>query len=159
LAQATVSTVVVAPAPPDGEAVLSHHTWISATSGWMSPTIDRSVGGGSPLSVLGQVYATGLGVASPSTVRYYLGGHCSRLTAMAGIDDAVRNVGPEGATATFQVIGDGRVLFDSGLLTRDDTRQIDVDLTTVRVLDLVVGDGGDGGYNDRANWIGLNANC
>lgn len=159
LAQTTVSAVVVAPAPPDGEAALSHHAWISATSGWMSPTIDLSVGGGSPLSVLGQVYPTGLGVASPSTVRYYLGSRCSRLTAMVGIDDAVRNVGPEGATATFQVIGDGRVLFDSGLLTRDDTRQIDVDLTNVRMLDLVVGDGGDGGYNDRADWIGLNASC
>ncbi|MFC5002647.1 NPCBM/NEW2 domain-containing protein [Dactylosporangium cerinum] len=159
LTQTTVSAVVVAPAPPDGEAALSHHAWISATSGWMSPTIDLSVGGWSPLSVLGQVYPTGLGVASPSTVRYYLGSQCRRLTAMVGIDDAVRNVGPEGATATFQVIGDGRVLFDSGLLTRDDTRQIDVDLTNVRVLDLVVGDGGDGGYNDRANWIGLNASC
>ncbi|GAA0926888.1 hypothetical protein GCM10009558_106920 [Virgisporangium aurantiacum] len=159
LAQTTVSAVVVAPAPPDGEVVLSHHTWISATSGWMSPTIDLSVGGGSPLSVLGQVYPTGIGVASPSAVRYYLGGRCDRLTAMVGIDDAVRNVGPEGATATFQVIGDGRVLFDSGLLTRDDTRRIDVDLTTVRVLDLVVGDGGDGGYNDRADWTGLTAAC
>jgi alpha-galactosidase len=159
LTQTTVSAVVVAPVPPDGEVALSHHAWISATSGWMSPTIDLSVGGWSPLSVLGQVYPTGIGVASPSTVRYYLGSRCSRLTAMVGIDDAVRNVGPEGATATFQVIGDGRVLFDSGLLTRDDTRQIDVDLTNVRVLDLVVGDGGDGGYNDRANWIGLNASC
>jgi alpha-galactosidase len=158
LAQSTVSTVMVAPAPPHGDVALSHHAWISATSGWMNPTIDLSVGGWSPLSVLGQVYPTGLGVASPSTVRYYLGTQCSRLTAMVGIDDAVRWTG-EGATATFQVIGDGRVLFDSGLLARDDTRQIDVDLTGVRVLDLVVGDGGDGGYNDRADWIGLNASC
>jgi alpha-galactosidase len=125
----------------------------------MSPTVDRSVGGGSPISMLGQVYPTGLGVASPSTVRYYLGSQCSRLTATVGIDDAVRNVGPEGGTSTFQVIGDGRVLFDSGVLTRDGIRQVDVDLTGVRVLDLVVGDAGDGGYNDRADWAGLNATC
>jgi alpha-galactosidase len=139
--------------------VLSHHPWISATSGWMNPTVDQSVGGGSPISVLGQVYPTGIGVASPSLVRYYLGKQCTRLTGLAGIDDAVRNVGPEGATSTFQVIGDGRVLFDSGLLTRDDTRSLDIDLTGVRVLDLVVGDGGDGGYNDRADWAGLDATC
>jgi len=157
--QTTAASVVVAPAAPDGEVVLSHHAWISATSGWMSPTIDLSVGGWSPISMLGQVYPTGIGVASPSTVRYYLGDACTRLAAVVGLDDAVRNVGPEGATSTFQVIGDGRVLFDSGVLTRDDLRQVDVDLTGVRVLDLVVGDAGDGGYNDRANWAGLTASC
>ena len=155
----TATAVVVAPAPPDGDVVLSHHEWISATSGWMSPTVDASVGGGSPISMLGQVYPTGIGVASPSTVRYYVGGRCGPLTATVGIDDAVRNVGPEGGTATFQLIGDGRVLFDSGVVTRDATRAVEVDLSGVRVLDLVVGDAGDGGYNDRANWAGLAARC
>ncbi|WBB70031.1 NPCBM/NEW2 domain-containing protein [Micromonospora sp. WMMD812] len=159
LKQQTASSLVIAPVPPDGAVVLSHHTWISATSGWMSPTVDLSVGGWSPISMLGQVHPTGLGVASPSTVRYYVGDQCSRLTALVGIDDAVRNVGPEGGTATFQVVGDGRVLFDSGVVTRDATQQVDVDLSGVRVLDLVVGDAGDGGYNDRANWAGLNATC
>jgi alpha-galactosidase len=159
LQQETSTGVVVAPAPPHGDVVLSHQPWISATSGWMSATVDLSVGGGSPISMLGQVYPTGLGVASPSTVRFYVGDECRRLTATVGIDDAVRNVGPEGGTATFQVVGDGRVLFDSGVLTRDDIRQVDVDLTGVRVLDLLVGDAGDGGYNDRADWAGLNATC
>ncbi|WP_243869469.1 NPCBM/NEW2 domain-containing protein [Streptomyces liangshanensis] len=159
LRQEMSTAMVVAPAAPDGDVVLSHHQWISGTSGWMSPTVDLSVGGWSPISMLGQVYPTGIGVASPSTVRYYLGDRCSRLTATVGIDDAVRNVGPEGGTSAFQVIGDGQVLFDSGALTRDDIRQVDVDLTGVRVLDLVVGDAGDGGYNDRANWAGLNATC
>ncbi|MGW1541678.1 NPCBM/NEW2 domain-containing protein [Streptomyces sp. NPDC002309] len=159
LRQETAASVVVAPAPPDGDVALSHHKWISATSGWMSPTVDMSVGGWSPISMLGQVHPTGIGVASPSTVRYYVGDKCSRLTATVGIDDAVRNVGPEGGTSTFKVIGDGRVLFDSGVVTRDETREADVDLTGVRVLDLVVGDAGDGGYNDRADWAGLNAAC
>ncbi|MFE9628346.1 NPCBM/NEW2 domain-containing protein [Streptomyces sp. NPDC006527] len=159
LRQETATALVVAPAPPHGDVVLSHHAWISATSGWMTPTIDRSVGGWTPISMLGQVHPTGIGVASPSTIRYYLGDRCTRLATTVGIDDAVRNVGPEGGTSTFQVIGDGQVLFDSGVLSRDDTRQADIDLTGVRVLDLVVGDAGDGGYNDRANWAGLNATC
>ncbi|MEU3983789.1 NPCBM/NEW2 domain-containing protein [Streptomyces sp. NPDC026672] len=159
MSQEGATALVVAPAPPHGDAVLSHHDWISATSGWMSPTVDQSVGGWTPISMLGQVYPTGIGVASPSTIRYYLGDRCTRLTTTVGIDDAVRNVGPEGGTSTFQVIGDGKVLFDSGVLGRDDTRQADIDLTGVRVLDLVVGDGGDGGYNDRADWAGLNATC
>jgi alpha-galactosidase len=159
LRQATVAPVVVAPAPPDGTVALSHHSWISATSGWMSPTIDQSVGGGSPLRLVGQTYPTGIGVASPSTIRYYLGKQCSRLTATVGLDDAVRNVGPEGATATFQVIGDGLVLVDTGVIDRDDPRQLTVDLTGVRVVDLVVGDAGDGGYNDRADWAAAEVTC
>ncbi|AEY85392.1 alpha-galactosidase [Streptomyces hygroscopicus subsp. jinggangensis 5008] len=159
LRQETATTLVVAPAPPQGDIVLSHHDWISATSGWMTPTIDRSVGGWTPISMLSEVHSTGIGVASPSTIRYYLGDRCTRLLTTVGIDDAVRNVGPEGGTSTFQVIGDGKVLFDSGVLTREDTRDADIDLTGVRVLDLVVGDAGDGGYNDRANWASLNATC
>ncbi|MEV6375746.1 NPCBM/NEW2 domain-containing protein [Micromonospora musae] len=159
LRQRTAATLVVAPVPPDGEAVLSHHTWISATSGWMSPTVDQSVGGGSPIKMLGQVYPTGLGVASPSTVRYYVGDQCGRLAAVVGIDDAVNNVGPDGGTSTFQVVGDGKVLYDSGVVTRDAVHQVDVNLTGVRVLDLVVGDAGDGGYNDRADWAGLTVTC
>ncbi|MFJ5264823.1 NPCBM/NEW2 domain-containing protein [Streptomyces sp. NPDC088387] len=159
LSQETATALVVAPAPPDGDVVLSHHDWISATSGWMSPTVDRSVGGWTPISMLGQVHPTGVGVASPSAIRYYLGDRCTRLATTVGIDDAVRDVGPEGGTSTFQIVGDGKVLFDSGVLGRDDARQADVDVTGVRVLDLVVGDGGDGGYNDRANWAGLNATC
>ncbi|TCC60293.1 alpha-galactosidase [Kribbella pittospori] len=157
--QSTVSPVVVAPVPPTGTVPLSHHEWISATSGWMSPTVDESVGGGSPISLVSTTYPTGIGVATPSTVRYYLGKSCSRLTATVGIDDAVRNVGPEGGTATFQVIGDGKVLYDSGVVDRDNPKPIDVDLTGVRVLDLFVGDAGDGGYNDRADWAAPTATC
>ncbi|MGW1341224.1 NPCBM/NEW2 domain-containing protein [Kribbella sp. NPDC002412] len=157
--QTTVSPVIVAPEPPDGTVALSHHDWISATSGWMSPTIDESVGGGNPIKLVGTTYPTGIGVASPSTVRYYLGKACTRLTATVGIDDAVRNVGPEGGTATFQVIGDGKVLYDSGVVDRDNPKSIDVDLTGVRVLDLFVGDAGDGGYNDRADWADPTATC
>jgi alpha-galactosidase len=157
--QTTVSPVVVAPAPPSGAAALSHHQWIVATSGWMSPTVDEAVGGGSPISLVGQTYPTGIGVASPSTIRYYLGKSCSRLTATVGIDDAVRNVGPEGGTSTFQVVGDGKVLYDSGVVDRDHPKAVDVDLTGVRVLDLLVGDAGDGGYNDRADWAAPVAAC
>ncbi|GAA0925871.1 NPCBM/NEW2 domain-containing protein [Kribbella koreensis] len=157
--QVTVSPLVIAPVPPDGVAALSHHPWISATSGWMSPTVDESVGGGSPISLVSQTYPTGIGVASPSLVRYYVGQQCTKFTATVGIDDAVRNVGPEGGTSTFQVIGDGKVLFDSGVVDRDHPKPVDVDLTGVRVLDLVVGDAGDGGYNDRADWAAPTATC
>jgi alpha-galactosidase len=158
-AVASASTVTAAPAPPQGLTVLSHHPWFIATSGWMTPTVDASVGGGSPISIKGVVYTTGVGVASPSELGYYLGQRCSRLTGTVGLDDAVRNVGPEGATAGFTVVGDGAVVFSSGVLTRDDVANLDIDLSGVRVLSLLVDDGGDGGYNDRADWAQLLAEC
>ncbi|MFC9694169.1 NPCBM/NEW2 domain-containing protein [Kribbella sp. NPDC056951] len=155
----SLSPVVVAPVPPDGTVPLSHHQWITATSGWMSPTIDESVGGGNPIKLTGTTYSTGIGVASPSLVRYYLGKACTRLSGTVGIDDVVGNVGPDGGTSTFQVVGDGKVLFDSGVVDRFTPKPFDVDLTNVRVLDLVVGDAGDGGYNDRADWAAPTATC
>ncbi len=154
------SRVTIAPAAPGGPGVvLSRHPWVSATSGWMEPTVDQSVGGGSPLTVAGTVHPTGIGVASPSQVRYYLGAACTRLTGGVGIDDVVDTVGPEGGTATFDVVGDGETLWSSGTVTRGAEVPFDVDVTGVRDLSLRVGDAGDGGYNDRADWLSLAVDC
>lgn len=154
------SRVTIAPgAPSGGDVVLSRHPWVSATSGWLTPTVDQSVGGGSPLTVAGTVHETGLGVASPSRVRYYLGAACSALTGSVGIDDVVGTVGPEGGTATFDVVGDGEVLWSSGTVERGTATPFDVDVTGIRDLTLQVGDASDGGYNDRADWLSLNLTC
>ena len=107
----------------------------------------------------GTAYDRGLGVASPSTVDYYLGGNCTRLTGTAGIDDAVNAVGPEGGTASFAVEGDGRSRYDSGNVDRTASHEFTADLTGVRCSACSVGDAGDGGYNDRADWAGLRLTC
>ncbi|WP_285103765.1 NPCBM/NEW2 domain-containing protein [Promicromonospora sp. MEB111] len=154
------SRVTVAPAAPSGgDVVLSRHPWVSASSGWMEPTVDQSVGGGSPLTVAGVVHGTGIGVATPSHVRYYLGGACTALTGSVGIDDVVGTVGPEGGTATFDVVGDGETLWSSGTVERGTATEFDLDVTGVRDLSLRVGDAGDGGYNDRADWLSLTTTC
>ena len=154
------ATVPVAPAPPSGaDQPLSHQPWVSATSGWMTPAVDQSVGGGNPIRVAGVTYPTGLGVASPSDIRYYVGGACTRLTGTVGIDDVVNNVGPEGGTATFSLVADGKTVWDSGVVTRGHAVTFDVNLTGARELVLHVGDAGDGGYNDRADWAAPLISC
>ncbi|WP_020014014.1 NPCBM/NEW2 domain-containing protein [Promicromonospora sukumoe] len=154
------SRVTIAPGAPSGsDVVLSRHPWVSATSGWLTPTVDQSVGGGSPLTVAGTVHETGLGVASPSRVRYYLGAACTSLAGSVGIDDAVGTVGPEGGTATFAVVGDGDVVWSSGTVERGTEVPFDLDVAGVRDLTLEVGDASDGGYNDRADWLSLNLTC
>jgi alpha-galactosidase len=157
--QRTAQLMVQVPAtPPGGDGYLSDQAWLDASSGWQVPAPDASVGGG-PITMAGTTYDRGLGVASPSTVDYYLGGNCTRLTGTVGIDDAVNAVGPQGGTASFTVKGDGQTRYESGDLDRTATRDFTTDLTGVRVLSLQVGDAGDGGYNDRADWAGLKLTC
>jgi alpha-galactosidase len=153
-------TVTLAPAVSSGsDQPLSHQPWVSATSGWMQPAIDESVGGGNPIAVAGTIHPTGLGVASPSDIRYYVGGTCTSLTGTVGIDDVVNNVGPEGGTASFSIVADGKTLWDSGTVVRGTAVTFNVDLSGARDLVLHVGDGGDGGYNDRADWADPLISC
>jgi alpha-galactosidase len=158
-ASSAPTIITIAPPAPQGTTALSHHVWVSGTSGWMEPTVDQSVGGGSPIQIAGTTYPAGIGVASPSVIRYYVGGACTSLSGVVGIDDAVKNVGPEGGTSTFTIVGDGRTLFSTGTVTRDQTVPFDVNLTGVHDLQLLVGDAGDGGYNDRADWGTLDVSC
>jgi alpha-galactosidase len=150
--------VQVPSTPPGGDGYLSDQPWLDASSGWQVPAPDASVGG-NPITLGGTAYDRGLGVASPSTVDYYLGGRCTRLTGTAGIDDAVNAVGPQGGTASFTVLGDGTSRYDSGNIDRTASHDFSVDLTGVKLLTLRVGDAGDGGYNDRADWAGLHLTC
>ncbi|MEY9863369.1 alpha-galactosidase [Catenulispora sp. GAS73] len=153
------STQVQVPAaPPSGTGPLSHHPWLDAASGYLVPRVDREDAGGGPLTMHGATYPTGVGTASVSTVDYYVGGNCSTLSATVGIDDSA-NFDPTGGTVSFQVYGDGAKLYDSGLVTRAAPQAMSVNLGSAKVISLVVGDGGDGTYNDRADWGGLQITC
>jgi alpha-galactosidase len=149
--------VLVPSTPPMGSGYLSDQPWLDASSGWQVAAPDASVGG-NPITMGGTWYPKGLGVASPSTVDYYLGGNCTSLSGTVGIDDAV-NFDPQGGTATFTVRANGQDRYDSGVVHRTATHQFSVDLTGAQVLTLAVGDAGDGGYNDRADWAGLQLSC
>ena len=152
------SPVQVPAAPPSGTGALSHHPWLDASSGYLVPRVDREDAGGGSLVMHGTTYPEGVGVASPSTVEYYVGGNCSTLTGTVGIDDSA-GFDPTGGTVDFQVLGDGVKLYDSGLVDRSATHALNVGLGSAKVISLVVGDGGDGGYNDRADWAGLQISC
>jgi len=152
----TTTNVRVVPPPPTTSMALSDHPWLRATSGWNVPHANAEVGGG-PMRLGATTYQKGIGVASPSVVDYYLGGQCTGLSATVGIDNVARGGG--GGTATFQVLGDGAVLHDTGLIAQSATQNVAVDLTGVDVLRLQVGDAGDGGYNDRADWANVQVTC
>ncbi|MEV8565142.1 beta-galactosidase [Streptomyces sp. NPDC051322] len=151
----------IPPAPPDGKVAVSALPFLSSTNGWGPVERDSSVGeqaagDGRPLTVAGVGYPKGLGTNAVSDVELYLAGKCSRLTADVGVDDETGGAG----TVTFSVIADGKTL-----VTTDPVRgkqaavPIDVDLTGVQVVDLKVGDAGDGNGSDHGDWAAPTLTC
>jgi hypothetical protein len=111
---------------------------------------DRSVSGG-PLSIGGRTFDKGLGVHSYTALTYETGGRYETFAATIGIDDSVR---PRGSVV-FRVLGDEKVLFDSGPMTgRDAPRDIAVDVANVNRLALVVDYAGELDLADHADWGG-----
>ena len=151
----------IPPPPPSGTDQVSDLPFLSATNGWGPVERDQSNGenkpnDGKPLTLRGKVYAKGLGTNSPSDVQIYLAGGCTRFTATVGVDDEVGNA----ATVTFSVILDGKVLTTTAVIKGGGAiADIDVPVTGGQVLELVVGDGGDGNGNDHADWVNPTLTC
>jgi alpha-glucosidase len=155
-----VRAFVPPPVPANG-AQVSDLPFVSETNGWGPVERDRSNGensggDGAVLSIGGVTYAKGLGAHAPSEVSVYLGRGCSRFTAGIGLDDETREPG----SVAFQVFGDDKPLYDSGVLrSKGPAVPIDVDVTGVRMLSLRVTDGGDGRNFDHADWAEAALTC
>ena len=140
---------------------LSDLTPVSAINGWGDFERDQSNGelsshDGRRLSINGTRYRKGLGVHADSRLAYRLNRNCQSFTSDIGIDDEVGNRG----SVIFQVVGDGRVLYQSGVLRGSAAPQsINADLTGVDLLELVVSRANDGIAFDHANWAGAQVSC
>lgn len=112
---------------------------------------DRSVSA-RPLSMGGRVFDKGLGVHSRTELDYQLDRGYESLVATIGIADAVR----PGGSVVFRVLGDGKVLLDSGVLTgKDPPRDVNVNVVGVIALTLVVDYGDELDLSDQADWGGV----
>jgi hypothetical protein len=151
----------VPPPPPAGTDAVSDLPFLSATNGWGPVERDTSngeqaAGDGHPITINGVTYAKGLGTNAISDVEVYLGGHCTRFTAMAGVDDEQNGAG----TVTFSVAADGKTLVTTPTIRgHQPATSIDVNVTGAQVLDLIVGDAGDGNGNDHGDWATPTLTC
>ncbi len=113
---------------------------------------DRSLDG-TPLTLARKSYARGLALHSKTTLRYRIAGEYSRFQAVAGIDDTVSQLtprdpptGPDGkpderylsAYVRLVISGDGKPLFDSIVKGTDAPRNLDLNVTDVRDLEILV---------------------
>ncbi len=118
------------------------------SSGWGRPLADQSVTG-KTLAIAGRTFEQGVGTHADSLLYIDLDGKVERFLARVGVDDAAGNRG----TVAFRVYGDGKSLFDSGILRGgQEAKIVDVPLTGVRRVMLLAGSAGDGADFDHANW-------
>jgi alpha-galactosidase len=118
------------------------------TTGWSTAKADQGIAG-KPLSIGGKKFTRGVGTHAASRFRVALQGRARRFLAQVGVDDGAEGQG----SVEFIVVGDGRVLWQSGILTGGQPAvPVDVDLTGVKVLDLRATEGGDGASHDHADW-------
>ncbi|HNU27516.1 MAG TPA: NPCBM/NEW2 domain-containing protein, partial [Planctomycetota bacterium] len=117
--------------------------------GWGRPQVNRAIRE-TPLSIGGRRFDFGVGTHAASVLWIELDGKTERFLASVGLDDAA---GSPAGSITFTIFGDGRKLWQSGVMRQGDAaKEVDVDLRGVRTLLLLVGDAGDGIDYDHADW-------
>jgi len=113
------------------------------------PQVDRGIRE-QPLAIAGQKFEHGVGTHASSTLWINLAGGSTRFQAAVGVDDAT---GDAKASVTFKVVGDGRTLWQSGVMKLGQpAKTVDIDVAGLQTLILLVGDAGDGIAFDHANW-------
>jgi alpha-galactosidase len=117
--------------------------------GWGKPQLNRSIRE-KPLAIAGRMFTNGVGTHANSALWINLSGGSDRFLASVGVDDAAG--GP--ASVTFKIVGDGRKLWESGVMKPGQAaKPVDLDLKGLQTLVLLVGDAGDGIGFDHANWV------
>lgn len=120
------------------------------SAGWGKPQKNQAVTE-RPLSIGGQKFERGVGTHANSESWITLVGKTKLFTAKVGVDDNANN---SGASIEFLVYGDGRELWRSGVCKwGDKPRECRVELSGIKILELVVTDAGDGVNFDHADWV------
>jgi hypothetical protein len=134
----------------DSVTYVSNLTAVSSTVGYGTIQQNKSILG-NPLTLGGVVYSSGIGTHAASSITYDIAGQYTTFLSTVGIDQ--EEDGKGSGYVDFQVFGDGVLLFDSGVLTNDQTASIDVNVTGVQDLTLVANNGvtNDIDY-DHADW-------
>lgn len=109
---------------------------------------DKAQGGGS-ITMRGRTFAKGLGVHAMSKLKFSLRKGYSKLVATVGVDDSAGDL----ASVEFKVYGDGKLLFESGVIRRSTNPiEINLDVLNVSELTLEVTAADNADIQDRANW-------
>jgi len=121
----------------------------NATQGYGTPKRNKTVDGNT-MTIAGKSFSRGFGSHATSSLTIILDGKAKSFSAMVGIDDEVKAHQP---AAEFLVKGDGKQLWSSGVMRIGEPAKIcSLGLEGVKMVELVVTDGGNGDYYDHVNW-------
>jgi Gpi18-like mannosyltransferase len=110
--------------------------------------VNTNINGGT-LRIGGKRFANGFGTHANSVINFKTPENAKSLSFIAGLDSYVVS-----ASITFYVWGDGKLLWQSPLITRSEKNSstITVDITGVKEISLRVSSMGDI-RSDHANWV------
>jgi NPCBM/NEW2 domain/Domain of unknown function (DUF1929)/Glyoxal oxidase N-terminus len=146
-----------------GSNALSDLTVVSAKNGWGPIERDTSNGNeasgdGKPITLSGKVYSKGLGVHAPSEMRFDLKGQCMNFSSDIGLDDEIKTQSQYGSVI-FKVFVDDVERFNSGVMSAGQVKPVDLKLEGAKSLRLVVENGGEDNWYDRADWANATLGC
>ena len=151
--------IVDPPEPVDLAAVkeakffLSDAVWTNGEVGWGQPARNFFWFAGTPqtnpfLQLAGRTYDKGLYAHSPSSFTFPVAGQWKKFAASVGLNTGALAQG----SAVFTVWGDGRELHRTPILRAGERREIELDITSVKELELRA-EGGEGHpHNSWAVW-------
>lgn len=119
-----------------------------ATQGWGTLQRRQSVWE-REIIIAGKKFARGLGTHSDGSIVFNLPeGRFNKFRALVGRDD---NVGD--GKISFEVWVDDKKVFDSGIMTKaTQAKEVDVDVSGAKVLELKTLSGGDSNTSDHGDW-------
>lgn len=133
--------------PSAHQCPLSDLPAVEEKTGYGPATRDRLPTSAGLLTAGSRVFAHGLYAHAPARHAWDLDGNWKSLRGFAGIAH-----GNEGSV-TFVIEGDGRTLWNSGLVRPGALPRFDVDLTGIHRLVMRTEDGGDSNRSDWALWL------
>lgn len=122
---------------------------IKSFSEGIPAVLPKTNAGGDSIRMNGKYFKHGVGVSSKSVLSFFLDGHATEFSAIVGVDDK----GVKDLPLKFYVIGDRKILFESGeMKLGDEPKPVKVNLEGIKRLGLLVIIEEKGFNRSYSNW-------
>lgn len=122
---------------------------IKSFSEGIPAVLPKTNAGGDSIRMNGKYFKHGVGVSSTSVLSFFLDGHATEFSAIVGVDDK----GVKDLPLKFYVIGDRKILFESGeMKLGDEPKPVKVYLEGIKRLGLLVIIEEKGFNRSYSNW-------
>lgn len=150
LLRSTDASPLKAPASVDPSVLsipLSHLACDKESVGYGVPLRNRAPAPQYLLQAGGKIYRHGLYAHAPAELRWQLDGSWNTLTGSCG------STSGQATEMEFRIVGDGKVLWDSGMVKDGAVKPFSVTVSGIKELKLITGTGRDEKTSDWSTWL------